>query len=379
MRSHFRLLALLSVFGCLLGPVSAEEPGIPCFEALSEELTGVCITSLPQDGVTLLDSRVLRPGDILTADQAQAVRFCPTDAPEDRTAELGYLPIFEDRVDPPAIACLSIRGKENKAPIAEDSAMETYKNLVNSQSLKVREPEEEPMTFTVTRQPRRGTVTIDPSGLCTYTPGKNKVGIDSFTYTAADPQGHVSREATVTVTILKPTDSSRYTDTLGRSCSFAAEWMKNTGIFVGETLGGAACFQPDQTVTQGEFTAMLVSALRLTPEEPEPFILNNGEIPLWLQPYFAAAIRAGLTAGLPEPMAFEKVMTGAETAVMLQNVLDYPVSGEENAEVPVWAASALTAMADQGIVLAAETPLTRGQAAELLYNLHLEQKTQTAQ
>ena len=359
MRSQFRLLALLSVLGCLLEPVSAEEAGIPCFGELSEEITGVCITSLPREGAAMLGSRLLRPGDILTAEQAAEVRFCLVDSENDRTLEVGYLPIFHDRVDPPATVCLSIRGKENKAPIAEDSAMETYKNLVNSQPLKVRDPEGEALTFTVTRQPRRGTVTIDEAGLCTYTPEKNKVGLDSFTYTAADPQGHVSREATVTVTILKPTDSTHYTDTLGRSCSFAAEWMKNTGIFVGETLGGASCFQPDREVTQGEFTAMLVSALRLTPEEPEPFILNNGEIPLWLQPYFAAAIRAGLTAGLPEPMAFEKIMTGAEAAVMLQNVQDCPVISLPAGE----------------LTLSPDAPLTRGQAAELLYGLHLEQLT----
>ena len=110
---------------------------------------------------------------------------------------------------------IGIRGKENKAPTAEDSALETYKNLENTGKLKVSDPEGEQLTYTLVRQPKRGTVTISEDGSFTYTPKKNKVGVDSFTYTAADPAGNVSREATVTVTILKPSDTTQYTDTLG--------------------------------------------------------------------------------------------------------------------------------------------------------------------
>ena len=99
------------------------------------------------------------------------------------------------------------------------------------------------MTFTVTRQPRRGSVTVNADGSFTYTPKKNKVGVASFTYTATDPAGKVSREATVTVTILKPTDATQYTDTVGKSCRFAAEWMKHTGIFVAEQVAENACFR----------------------------------------------------------------------------------------------------------------------------------------
>ena len=37
------------------------------------------------------------------------------------------------------------------------------------------------------------------------------MGVDSFVYTAADPAGKTSREATVTITILKPTEAAQYT------------------------------------------------------------------------------------------------------------------------------------------------------------------------
>ena len=48
------------------------------------------------------------------------------------------------------------------------------------------------------------------------------------------------------------------------------------------------------------------------------------EIPVWLQPYLAAAVRSGLTAGLSNPEAFSagEVITTAEAAVMVANGLD---------------------------------------------------------
>ena len=56
------------------------------------------------------------------------------------------------------------------------------------------------------------------------------------------------------------------------------------------------------------------------------------DTPDWLKPYLAAALRSGLTAGLPksETGSFEAALpiTGAEAAVMLQNALDLSISQE---------------------------------------------------
>ena len=377
------LTALLLVSG-VVGTVSAAEvdcDSVYCFCAgdfsEEEDLAGICITDLPESsvGTILLGTRVLREGDILTADQVAQMTFAPLQTEADAVAEVGYLPIYADRVDPSAAMTIAIRGKENKAPVAEDSAVETYKNLPNTAKLKAEDPEGQPMTFTVTRQPKRGTVTIAEDGTFTYTPKKNKVGVDSFTYTAMDPAGKVSREATVTITILKPTEATQYTDTVGKSCRFAAEWMKNTGIFVGESVAENPCFSPDKQVTRGEFVTMLVKALEIPAEEDVTYTGYTDEIPGWLQPYLAAAVRSGLTAGLPDQETFgaDTPITGAEAAVMLQNALDLTAApaeetaAEEN-EIPVWAEIALTAVNDSGIQLDTGD-LTRGQAAEVLYQV----------
>ena len=202
----------------------------------------------------------------------------------------------------------AIRGKEDKAPVAENSTLETYKNLSNQGKLKVSDPEGKELTFSVLRQPRRGQVQLMADGSFVYTPKKNKVGVDSFTYTATDPAGNVSREATVTVQILKPSDSCLYTDTVGRDCRFAAQWLRNSGLFVGETVNGKSYFQPDKPVSRGEFLAMAVKLLDIPMEQA---VSVPEDTPQWLRPYLAAALRSGLTAGVPEGDLAAPI-TGAE-------------------------------------------------------------------
>ena len=330
------------------------------FASEEKELKGICVTEVPEKtGMVLLGSRVIRPGDTLSADRLAELTFAPADTETDADAQVGYLPIYSGEVGPETTLTLAIRGKENKAPVAEDSALETYKNLENTGKLKVKDPEGEPMTFTVVRQPKRGTVTIAEDGSFTYTPKKNKVGIDSFTYTASDAAGKVSREATVTITILKPTDSTKYTDTTGKSCCFAAEWMKNTGIFTGESVAGSACFSPEKTVTRGEFVTMLVKALNIPVEEDISYT-GYTDAPDWLRPYLAAAARAGLTRGMPEGDAFgaDESMSPEDAAALLCAALD--LTGQEGDAA---------ALEEAGIPAPEGEALNRAQTAELLYRL----------
>ena len=387
-----RAICLLAALGCAAGiciGVSALEVDcdqVYCFgtgdfaEAeATEELTGICITGLPDanTGTVMLGCRVLRSGDILTAEQVSQMTFSPLQTEEDQTAVVTFLPIYENRVAPATTMTISIRGKEDKAPVAEDFAMETYKNLSNTGTLKVTDPEGKQLTYTITRQPKRGELSVNSDGSFTYTPKKNKVGADSFTYTATDPAGNVSREATVTVQILKPTNSAQYTDTAGSSCRFAAEWMKNTGLFVGEQIGGEYCFREDKSVSRGEFLAMMIKTLNIPVDEKNTYVGYTDQIPTWLKPYLAAALRSGLTAGLPSSesgiFGAEEAVTGGEVAVMLQNAMDLAVStssmDEGLPDEPAWAMAAVSAMNENGIALTATQIMTRGEMAQLLYQI----------
>ena len=376
------LLCVCLILG-LIGAVTAAEVDCDdtyCFQSTDfspdSELQGICITGLPDSnaGTVMLGSRVLRPGDILTAQQLSQMTFVPLLTETDQDALVTYLPIYEDRVERATAMTISIRGKEDQAPVAVNSALETYKNLPNEGCLQVSDPEGQKLTFTVTRQPKRGTVTVREDGTFLYTPRKNKVGTDSFTYTAADPAGHVSREATVTVQILKPSEATMYTDTIGSDCRFEAEWMRNTGLFVGEQVGGASCFQPEKAVSRGEFMTMLIKTLNIDVDTDAVYTGFSDEMPGWLKPYLAAALRSGITAGWPDGEVFgaHESITGVEAALLMQNALDLTVTTvagkDEDSDLPTWAVTAMNAMADNGIHLTTGQ-LTRGQTAKLLYQI----------
>jgi len=387
---RIRFICLLLAAVCLLSlSSSALAAEVDCdstycftsqdFSQAEDPLVGICITELPtpQTGTVLLGNRVLQPGDILTADQLAQMTFAPLRTQEDALAQVTFLPIYENRVERSATMAINIRGKEDKAPVAQDSAIETYKNLPNSGKLQVSDPEGQTMTYTLVRAPKRGEVTLGEDGSFTYTPKKNKVGVDSFTFTAADPAGNVSREATVTIQILKPTDSRQYTDTIGKDCRFAAEWMRNTGLFVGEKVSGQDCFYPDKAVSRGEFLTMVVDALDIPVEDGAMEALPV-DAPQWLKPYLAASIRAGLVTGWQDMESgnfdLQQTVTGAEAAVVLQNALDLPLSketwqAESDGTVPEWAAASLAVMEENGIALSAEEMLTRGKTAQMLYQV----------
>ena len=68
----------------------------------------------------------------------------------------------------------------------------------------------------------------------------------------------------------------------------------------------------------------------------------------------------------------DAAVTGAEAAVALQNALDLSAGHEAMnyaEEVPEWAATSLAVMAENGLALDAEAELTRGEVAQMLYQV----------
>lgn len=379
-RLPFRIVAAGLCLGLISGPVFAAQVGAGetyCF-SLSDfaredaGLSGVCITGLPAEGELLLGQRIIRTGDILTGEQLSMLTFAPAEDEEDATAVVRYLPVFSDGLGTEAELCISVWGKKDDAPVAEDFAVETYKNLPSEGMLKFSDPEGQPLRFTVTRMPKRGTLIIREDGSYLYTPDKNKVGTDSFAFTATDPAGNVSREATVTVRILKPSDELQYTDTSGLACRFSAEWMRNTGIFSGETVSGQLCFSPEEPVTRGQFLSMLMETLELPVDHSVTETGFLDEAPLWLKPYLAAALRSGMITGYPVEGGTEfrpdAPLIGRDAAVMVRKVLDFsvPSAVEADGTIAAWASEASN---PELVLPESEDSLTRAEAAVLLYQI----------
>ena len=368
MLSHRRALRRTAAILCaalLTTSVSAAEAAagdICCFSPadFGEEVTGICVTAVPDRGAVLLGDRVIRSGDVLAASQLSRLTFAAAEAEADGTVSMRYLPIRDSGVDAEAELVISIKGRRNEPPTAEDSKVETYKNLPIEGLLSAADPEAGALTFTLTRSPRRGEVILRDDGSFLYTPKKNKVGTDSFAFTATDSAGGISREATVTIDILKPTDNRQYTDTVSSGCRFEAEWLRNTGLFTGETVNGQFCFSPEETVSRGQFLAMLMQVLDLPVDRSATVTGFVDESPNWLKPYLAAAMRSGIIAGYPAEGGVEfranQPVSADEAALMVSRALDFAVP--------------TAAMEENALPLGLD-PLTRADAAKTLYQVSL--------
>lgn len=120
--------------GLSLSTAAAESTNVQCFtpaqfESGDATLTGICLRTLPEQkyGTVMLGSRQLRPGDVLTAQQVEQMTFVCRTMEENATASISYLPVFSNGLAGEATMTLAIKGRENKPPVAEDSAYETYK------------------------------------------------------------------------------------------------------------------------------------------------------------------------------------------------------------------------------------------------------------
>ncbi len=388
---HFisTISSLLLATVLLALPVCAEDAQVVwgevyCFSTedltVEENSLGIVVTGVPEDamGSVFLGTRKIVAGDVLTREQAQQLTFVPVTGAEG-DADLTCMSITPDGLGSEAQMTLSIGSGKNKAPTAQDSEFETYKNIAAPVPLSVQDPENEPLTVTIVSEPKRGTVDVAEDGTVTYTPTENKVGKDSFTYTVTDPAGNVSEEATVRIRILKPSDKETYQDMDGDPAELAAMWMKETGLYRGSSVAGELLFSPDETVTRGEFTAMCVALTQAQPELLETGFIDGDDMPLWLQPYVGAALKCGYLSGIPTEnglaMEASDPIRQGEAAVMLAKVLNLPESEDQTVlaledSLPAWAASAVASVQDAGLTDLSDTaaPLTRRDAAMLLYS-----------
>ncbi|MDD3165357.1 MAG: Ig-like domain-containing protein [Oscillospiraceae bacterium] len=379
------LLMALAVAGTCS---AAQTPYGASYQYLSSDfsettLDGIVITGVPDASVASIQygSRTLRSGDVLSRDALSQLTLTPITA-TGADATLTYLPVCNREILGAKSCTVTIGKKVNEPPAASDSAMETYKNIANTGALHVTDPEGDALTYTVVTEPKRGVVVIAEDGTFTYTPNKNKVGGDRFTYVATDVKGNISNEATVTVEILKPTIKTTYADMSGDPDAFEAMWLRDKGIFHGETVGASLCFNPDKAVTRGEFLVMLMDLLGIEKEQAQ---LTSGfadetDTPAWMQPYVVAALSDGIITGVSSNggMVFRPAasLTNAEAAVMVQNILNLPRAEDAMAasDVPVWAESAISALSEAGIPCtgSAMDIVTRRGAANLLYAVFSE-------
>ncbi|OXS54259.1 hypothetical protein B1A99_27105 [Cohnella sp. CIP 111063] len=142
-------------------------------------------------------------------------------------------------------------------------------------------------------------------------------------------------------------------------------------------------FRPNQSVTREEFAVMLANSLKLEPSDAALAFTDAAEIGNWSKPSIARTVAAGIVAGYPDG-SFRRhaSIRRSEVALMVARALNLPAEGEaapgfsDDSSIPPWAARAVRALAETGIVTGRsgnrfepDAFTTRAEAAVLLLRL----------
>lgn len=266
------------------------------------------------------------------------------------------------------------------APIAQNITLHAYRNIPCTATLKATDRSGSGLSYALSDAPKHGTVSIESDGArITYTPQANRTGSDSFTYVAVDGEGNVSQPATVRVTVERPDTAVTYADMDGNAAYTAAIALAEQGVFVGQYVGGEYFFEPERSVTRGEFVAMAMTAAGEQAEQTGVTgFCDDAAIPTWAKGYAAGALRCGLIRGVgtAEGVAFaaDAPITLGEAVAVLDRLLDVTdVDLADYGDTDAWSAQAAANLVSVSVLPSGRfsdtqlsRALTRAEAAELL-------------
>ncbi len=352
-------------------------------------LDSILLASLPDAnaGALMLGDTVLMAGDQISMSAVSGMRFRPLSLPTVGSTSFTFIPVFSSGLSGDEVTVLLyLLSAENYPPIAENLELNTYKNVEVTGFFSATDPEGDLLSFRVMDKPARGAVTImeDGSSEFVYTPYENKTGKDSFTYVAVDSVGNTSEPASVSVKISKANTKVSYADMDGDGAHKSALRLAESGIFVGECMGGSYFFRPGETVTRGEFVAMAMDVVGVAKLEgiTRTGFADDSSIPVWSKPYISSALKSGLVRGSVNDLGqvvfnANNAITRAEATVLLDRLLEISdVSTDvwyaDSAAAPAWAYQSAVNLETVGIIrtdasgaLSLNTSLTRGGAADM--------------
>lgn len=218
------------------------------------------ITELPSSeaGTLKLGEADVLPGQIITREEFEELVFVPSGGEEAtfrfRLIESGYESSFECAVIP--------MEKLNFAPVAKADELAAKENIAVFASLAASDPDEDEVTFHITKNARHGNVTLldRSAGEIKYTPDENFRGKDKFTFVAVDKYGNESAPATVKIQVERNRLDIEYSDMQNDSAHMAAVILAENDILTGEKLGDMRTFSPEKEISRADFLIMAMRA-----------------------------------------------------------------------------------------------------------------------
>lgn len=267
---------------------------------------------------------------------------------------------------------------QNSKPIATNLEFSTYKNVAICETLSAFDPDGDLLTFRITKNPARGSVCMaeDGSSTFTYTPYENKRGKDSFTYVVEDTSGNVSTPATVKLRIQKARTKICYADMSTHPAHKAAVRLAEMNVLVGQRMGDAYFFQPEQTLSREEFLSMSMQALdtKLLKDVVSTGFSDDAAIETWAKPYVATALHGGMISGATNEMGEavfqpDRPMTCGEASVLLNRLLQLSNVSNPSEELPSWVSQSVANLEAIGVLQEGDilsVPLTKAEGAMML-------------
>ena len=211
---------------------------------------------------------------------------------------------------------------QGTAPVAENLDLKTYRGVSVGGTLTAYDPDGDVVSFEITTKPVKGSIELKEDGSFVYTPKEKKRGRDYFGFKARDAEGNLSQEATVLIRIEKQKQPVVYEDMEGRAGGYAAAELCESGLFVGDRIGGSYCFHPDRAVTRGEFLrlCMLVTDQPLLEGVMRTGRSDDEKLSAQMRQIVASAAMSGIdrTGGT---FSADTMITKGEAAAMLNAAL----------------------------------------------------------
>ena len=352
----------------------------------------VTITEIPSstEGVLLLSGRRVGKGRVIKRKNLGGLVFIPA---SETVSECSFKFTVDGYAGGAEIQCvLKFIDKVNYAPEAIGeavgvSSVNTQSNISFLGNLEAHDPEGDSLEYIIVTYPNHGNITIidNESGAYCYTPAKEYIGKDKFTYVVRDEYGNYSTPTSVTIKVTERMCDTVYRDMEERAEYNAAVAMTAMGIMSGKQVGDDLYFEPDQTVSRAEFVAMAMkcAGIRADSTLSTTCFDDDDEISVSLKGYIATAQRIGLVNGdfKNGQLLFvpDEEITRYEAAKILATLIGSNNTGEESvfatdSDIPIWARPGVSAMCSLGIfdnydISNLSEKITRADVAEYLYRI----------
>lgn len=260
----------------------------------SGSLRAITVTSLPreEDGVLVAGTHEVEAYQELSREDIDRLCFLPSG--NSLNCSFDFIPMSDRSLT--ANVLVTMTDSKNLAPIGTDGRLETMEGISASGRIDAYEPEGETMSVQLLTPPEKGSLSFEGLDF-TYTPFQGNTGEDSFTFLVCDTVGNCSAPCSMKILITGKTAVSSFADMRDNPSHYAALRLREHGVMTGESLGEINLFYPQAQVSRGEFLVTLFAAAGL--DQSLTTCVNTGldndtEIPLWLKPYVAEAVKRGI-------------------------------------------------------------------------------------